>query len=441
MFESGASAQLTPRIVVGITGAHDHLEIEAQSGILSSSISTFSQRVVLAEFNTKENALIAANNLYGRPGIRWAHPDFALRIESRNHGDPIVEPYFDQSWHLNKIQAPTAWKITQGLPKTLVAVIDLGFEQGHSDLKPSWFINQHEIPENRLDDDNNGQIDDTSGWNFAVNGSNLVYGMNSAHGTATAGVIAARADGRGTVGICPNCTILPLVIDESPANAAAAFYYAYWAGAQVISNSWGYEIGTPNTDVLVEAIEDISRQGRDGKGTTIVFAMDNRQRDNCRGREPDISSLDAVIAVSASDHNDRKIAQSGYGSCLDLVAPSGSSKQHAIATTDRPGEKGYNRGRDATDFPDPDYTNTFYGTSAAAPQVAAAFALLYTRYPDLSSFDARQVILQSTDKISPEHANYDPQTGTSALYGFGRLNVGRALLMKTQTYQPSDDGT
>ena len=157
--------------------------------------------------------------------------------------------------------------------------------------------------------------------------------------------------------------------------------------------------------------------------------MDNRERDNCRGREPDISSLESVIAVSASDQNDQKIASSGYGPCLEILAPSASSARNGIATTDRPGTKGYNQGADAGDFSDLGYTSTFYGTSAAAPQVAAAFALLYAANPNLSSIEAKQILLHSTDKISPDRANYDPKTGLSPLYGYGRLNIGRALSM------------
>lgn len=431
-FESGAPAHLTRRIVVGISDKRGHEEIASQVGLIAQSVSHFSPRVVLADFASIEDALNAANNLYKQPGIRWSHPDFSLNVEARETHDPVMEPYIDKAWHLKKINAPQAWQVTQGNQQTLVALIDLGFEQNHSDLKPSWYQNKAEIPDNRLDDDGNGYIDDFSGWNFALNGNNLIYGMNAAHGTATAGVIGARADGHGTVGICPNCSILPLVIDDSPVNAAAAFYYAYQAGAIVISNSWGYGIGTPQTDVLVEAIEDIAMNGRDGKGATIVFAMDNRNRDNCRGLEPDISSLEAVIAVSASDRNDRKIRESGYGECLDLVAPSAASARNAIVTSDRPGPKGYNRGDNRADFQDLDYTNSFYGTSAAAPQVAAAFALLYSASPALTHLEAKRIIIDSADKISPETANYNPKTGLSSLYGYGRLNIGRAL-------QPQDN--
>lgn len=426
-FDSGATARLTQQIVVGIADANGPAEIAAQPGFLAGQISSFNPKVYLATFANAELALAAANTLYGRPGVRWAHPDFALNIEARTGFEPSDEPLAAQAWHLAKTQTPTAWRYTHGQASTLVAVIDLGFEQNHSDLQAAWYKNPGEIPNNRLDDDGNGLVDDQSGWNFAVNGNNLIYGMNAAHGTATAGIVGARANGQGTVGICPECTLLPLVVDEQASNAAAAFYYAARAGAAVISNSWGYAIGTPTTDVLVEAIKDVSQLGREGRGATIIFAMDNRNHDNCRGPEPDVSSLETVIAVSAVDANDRKIATSGYGDCLDLVAPSAGRAKAGIVTTDRPGNKGFNRGDNREDFADLAYTNTFYGTSAAAPQVAGGFALLYAANPDLTPSQARERILQSADKVSPKEADYNPNTGVSRLYGYGRINIGRAL--------------
>lgn len=426
-FEGGATARLTRRIVVGIDDGRGIAELAAQPGLIAAAKGGFSERVHLASFASEAAAVAAANALHGRPGVRFAHPDFALALEARQGSDPMAEPYYERSWHLPRTQTPAAWSVTRGSPATLVALIDLGFEQSHPDLAPAWYRNPGEVAGNRHDDDGNGQIDDVSGWNFAINGPNLIYGMNPAHGTASAGVIGARADGRGTAGICPLCQVLPLVVDEAPSNAAAAFHYAARAGATVISNSWGYAVGTPQTDVLVEAIREVATNGRGGKGTTIVFAMDNSDRDNCRGPEPDISSLDTVVAVSAADRDDRKIESSGHGPCLDFVAPSAAAARDAIATVDRPGEKGFNKGDNAEDFADLAYTSTFYGTSAATPQVAAGFALLYDVHPELTRAEALQRMIDAADKVRPQEAAYDPTSGHSRLYGHGRINLGRLL--------------
>lgn len=434
--ERGPEATITRTIVVGFDHAQALASALDARFLESWRLSTFDESVALLQFATWQHALNAANSIYGQPGIRFAHPDFKLAIEAR--GKAVDEPLFEAAWHLENrgqsggtpgadIGARAAWDLTQGDANTLVAVIDLGFEQNHPDLKDNWYVNTGEIIGNKVDDDGNGLVDDHSGWNFTINSNNLIYGMNANHGTAVAGVIAAKADGLGSSGICPACRILPLVIDEVPSNAAAAINYAVKSGAAVISNSWGYRIGTPTTDVVIEAINKAVQQGRQGRGTSVVFAMDNVGHDNCKPSSPDISSLEMVIAVSSSDHNDQKISETGYGPCLDIVAPSAGAPHDAIVTTDRPGEKGYNAGTSRDDFNDLSYTKVFYGTSAAAPQVSATLALMYSLKNDLEQPAARQLLLSNAEKIDSENGNYDPQSGVSNSYGHGRLAAGKTL--------------
>jgi hypothetical protein len=375
-------------------------------------------------FDHPESAIAAANRMHGRPGILYAHPNFHLPVESRSN--PEQEPLFGAQWNLERANIRPAWQITTGSPEVVVAVIDLGFEQNHPDLRDAWFVNPGEIPGNRIDDDGNGLKDDVSGWNYAVNGTNLIYGQNPAHGTASSGVIGARANGSGVAGICSGCRILPIVIDSEVENAVAGFLYARSFNVPVISNSWGYKIGTPRMDAVVDAITRTAADGRGGKGTSVVFAMSNFGRNDCRGSEPDISSLDAVIAVSSVDNEDRKIDVSGYGPCMEFVAPTSGSTANAVPTTDRPGEKGYNRGDNPDDFSDLDYTRTFYGTSAATPQVAGILGLMYSVQPGLTATQALMALKNGADKVHPELANYD-SSGHSESYGFGRINAGRSL--------------
>lgn len=61
--------------------------------------------------------------------------------------------------------------------KIIVAVIDAGIDINHEDLQGKIWTNTKEIPDNGIDDDNNGYIDDIHGWNFIGNskGENIVY--------------------------------------------------------------------------------------------------------------------------------------------------------------------------------------------------------------------------------------------------------------------------
>ena len=141
------------------------------------------------------------------------------------------------------------------------------------------------------------------------------------HGTAVAGVAAARGnDAIGVAGMCQQCTILPIARGRDVADHANAFRYAEAMGADIITNSWGYLIGTPNTDDVVAAINEAAMNGRDALGSVILFAMTNSHDDNCAGVHPDISSLDSVIAISRATNLDI-IGDGGYGACMEIIHP------------------------------------------------------------------------------------------------------------------------
>ena len=434
--ESNGSGIITNRVLVRTErGFEISKSLEKIKDVVSVDQKQYGNGIYTIKFASVSAAIAGANKIAGKPGIIYAHPSFLLPIETRS--TPDAEPYFPRQWHLENtgqtggtpgsdLNAKAAWAITQGTPETLVVVIDVGFEQVHSDLSAAWFINTREIPGNRLDDDGNGLKDDVSGWNFATNGANLVYGQNPAHGTSSSGIIGARANGIGVTGLCPECKILPIVIDQDVEKAVAGFLYAKSFNPKVISNSWGYKIGTPRFDAVVDAINQTASSGRNGKGISIVFAMGNSNRNDCRLPEPDISSLDSVIAVSSVDHSDVKVAESAYGPCMEFVAPTSGSTVNAVGTTDRPAEKGYNRGENPDDFADLDFTHTFYGTSAATPQVAGVLALIYAVMPDITSAQAFQILRDSSDKVKPELAAYNA-SGHSQTYGYGRINAGKAV--------------
>ena len=80
-------------------------------------------------------------------------------------------------------------KLVKPKSKTIVvAVIDSGIDITHEDLRENIWINQDEIPNNGIDDDSNGYIDDINGWNFLGEANNeqleyvrLLATKNTAH--------------------------------------------------------------------------------------------------------------------------------------------------------------------------------------------------------------------------------------------------------------------
>ena len=76
-----------------------------------------------------------------------------------------LDPNLD---HIMGTSAEEAYKTLAGkTSKTVVvAVIDSGVDPDHEDLKDIIWTNPGEIPDNNIDDDHNGYVDDVHGWNF-----------------------------------------------------------------------------------------------------------------------------------------------------------------------------------------------------------------------------------------------------------------------------------
>lgn len=158
------------------------------------------------------------------------------------------------------------------------------------------------------------------------------------------------------------------------------------------------------------------------------------------------AKLEKVIAVGASSSGDmsgntsislsaeERVSYSQFGVGLDVVAP--SSDQHLkILTTDRYGASGagYNVDKDlggnTSTAPDPNYTDQFGGTSAAAPLVAGIAATMISADNTIMASSVESILRSTADKIGRRGAAaYDQDSNTrSEFYGYGRVNMFRAL--------------
>lgn len=443
---------LTHEIVVRLEPGAATDVVKKAAGLADIKRAAFGTDVYLAKFGSPMAALTAANELYKQKGVLYAHPNFLVPknwrraaaprapapVRRGEGGSPSGEPFFGQQWHLENtgqfggsagadVHVKAAWEITQGSDEVLIAVLDGGFQISHPDLDGAFWRNPNEIPGNGVDDDGNGYVDDVNGWNFWSKSGDVADGAVDDHGTAVAGLVGARANGLGVTGTCPRCKLIPVVVSWEVADDAAAFYYALQAGAAISTNSWGYAVGTPETDVVTDAIRESAARGRGGKGMITLFAMNNIDQDDCVGDQPDISALPSVVAVSGAADTDKKVSFSAWGACMEYLAPTYEMNRPGIVTTDLVGQRGYNNGRRPGDLSDMDYTNDFGGTSAATPISAGIFGLMLSVNPELTRDEALDLVLRSADKVQPEIAAYDPVTGFSSKYGYGRINAARAV--------------
>ena len=394
-----------------------------------------------------------------------AEPNLILQRARRS------DPLFDRQWHLDNtgqgggkagadVRASQAWTISKGSRDIVVAVIDNGIEINHEDLLPNRFTNEAEangVP--GKDDDDNGLEDDVHGWNFMdFNGD---VKSTRPHGTACAGIAVAAENGKGVVGIAPGCTLLAIRQGYAISDDADAILYAALMGADVISCSWGYAIGTPQTETIERTLTLVASEGRGGRGCVICFAMTNEKLDNFGGDVEDISSHPDVLAIGRSTNKD-VWGHSGYGKGMALLAPSGAARGTRtagcdpeqlsgtleITTTDLTGTRGYNAGTQSScpcntqvsESVPPEYTSCFGGTSASTPLVAGIAALVLSVNPNLTREQVREVLIETADKIEPERAGYQPDSSGrlySSTHGYGRVNAHSALRRAQATLTPT----
>ena len=341
------------------------------------------------------------------PRVAFAELDYAI------HATDVVtpsDPGWISQWGPTKIQAPSAWGVVTGTSDVAIAVIDSGIQLDHEDLVAKVWINPGEIPGNGIDDDNNGKMDDVHGWHFyhVWIGSDFVS-MEDAdvrddygHGTHVSGIAAAATNnGIGIAGIAWGARIMPVKVLDQYGNGwysdiAAGIVYAANNGARVINLSLG---GSSDSQTLRMAV-DYARS----RGALVIAATGNTG-----GSVLYPAAYEPVLAVAATDSNDRRASFSSYGPQVDLAAPG----VDIYSTWCHP------------DTISSFCLGTYYfaksGTSMAAPHVSGVAALIWSRWPALASSEVISKLLDTAGDVGD--VGPDPYTG------WGRVNAYQAVTL------------
>ena len=394
----GAAEGILVRFKAGVTDA-EKARVLGAAGCTEARRFRLVGGLALARPRQGMSAAAAMARLRASGAVAYAEPNYIVTAAAIPNDPRFPELYgLDNTGQTGgtpdaDIDAPEAWDIQTGTD-VVVAVIDTGLDYNHEDIAGNVWTNPGEIPNNGIDDDNNGYVDDVMGWDF-VNGDNDPFDDND-HGTHVSGTIAAVGNNAvGVTGVNWSARIMPLKFlsargSGTTADAISALEYAVMMGARISNNSWG---GGAFSQALYDAILAaqnaghlfVAAAGNDGVDTDVTPSY------------PASYDLDNIVSVAATDDNDALASFSNFGAVtVDLGAPGVSILSTTPANT----------------------YSSFSGTSMATPHVAGTAALLLAEDPGLDLVSLKAAIMEGVDPV--------PALAGITVTG-GRLNAAGAL--------------
>jgi subtilisin family serine protease len=331
----------------------------------------------------------------------------------------------------------------------IVAVIDTGVDPTHPDLADHIWTNLDEVPDNGLDDDGNGHIDDTWGWDFCDDDNTPNSG---AHGTQVAGQVAGDGTDGVVTGMAPDAELMVIGINCNPPDSIGwlASDYAIENGAHIITESyiWPWEEDTPDFEgwrrqmdtELAAGIIHAAAAGNDGANPVPAVPYNVSTPANCPPPwlHPDqtlVGGVSSTLTVGNIEWSTDVIASSssrGPSAWEDIRTYTDPGYPFTLtpALFDYPYENGaqmglikpdlsaYGNGTTST-CPGPSYCG-FSGTSSATPHVAGAMALMLQANPEATPAELAEALMTT--------AEHRGNPGKNNVYGTGLLQAHPAVL-------------
>jgi subtilisin family serine protease len=349
--------------------------------------------------------------LEGNRNVDFAEPNWTYRHDAVSN-----DPYFtngslwgmygDASTPSNVYgsQAAEAWAAGHTCDSdTIIGVTDEGVMNTHEDLAANIWTNPYD-PVDGADNDGNGYVDDTHGWDFVSDDNTTFDGTNDDHGTHVSGTIAGvGGNGKGVAGVCWTAKIINAKflgkVRGSTADAISATDYLtdlktrHGLHLMAINNSWG---GGGYSQGLYDAVD---RAG-DADILFIAAAGNDGVDGDTSPHYPSSYDNANLISVASISSNGTLSSFSNYGATsVDLGAPGASIYSTVPTGSRRSVSSGY---------------ASYSGTSMATPHVTGAVALYASTHPSATALQIRSAILGSV--VATPSLNGKTVTG-------GRLNV------------------
>ncbi|MDP4581274.1 MAG: S8 family serine peptidase [Saprospiraceae bacterium] len=369
------------------------------------------------------NAINLLEEIKKDPQVEYAC--FDISVEPR--GDMPDDPNLASQWGLFSIGTEKVWEITKGGVSALgdtivVAILDTGFDINHEDLKGNIWINKGEKPGDKIDNDQNGYVDDVSGWNF-IHQSAMHVADN--HGSSVAGIIGAKGNnGKGISGM--NWHVKLMVFETRLVSDIIAAYDYIIEQRERYNRTKGKQgafVVTTNASFGVNKIKCVDQplwgEMYDRLGAAGILsaagAANNPWNVDEVGDMPTTCKSDYLMTVLNTNPKDERYAGSAFGAVsIDMGAPG----QNSFST------------RNNNEY------GAFHGNSAAAPHLAGAIALLYSiprqklaeeamAFPAQTAMKIRNLLLNNVDKV--------PSLVSLTSTG-GRLNVFSSMLKLLEIY-------
>ena len=388
-FAKGFRGKLNTTLVrAGITGLEKLMDTDAGVWYIASVKGDVQE--VMANVRALDNVVLAEYDYMYAAADTIIDSDTVAKTVQGN-------VRWKDQWYLRSGDLQKSWEYLSdkniaagGDSGVVVAVIDTGVDYTHEDLKDNIWVNTGEIPDNGIDDDGDGYIDDVYGVDLETGrGSGM---DDNGHGTHVAGIIAAANNNLGIVGLAYNVKIMPI-----KAGMASGFFnqsqivkgilYAYDHGADVINMSFG---GSAITIAEQEALETAYTR------CVLVAAAGNDSMPNegTVSRPTYPAALSYVMGVMSVDDQGVESSFTNYD-----VLPYSSVEYEVYA----PGSQ------ILSTIPGDRYA-TWSGTSMAAPYVSAMAALLRSAYPDTSTYPTKFIYGQIASTGDRSAVCCDPQT-------------------------------